>query len=90
MDAAGVEAQNDIVNYKGVLYSFNQKEGIRRFTGSLWNRLPTNVDSHYDRVDMDKPRKIWGDENKLYFNYTDKLDAFNTNATNKTLRSLFK
>lgn len=75
MDAAGVEAQNDIVNYKGVLYSFNQKEGIRRFTGSLWNRLPTNVDSHYDRVDMDRPRKIWGDENKLYFNYTDKLDG---------------
>ena len=75
MDASGVEAQGDIVNYKGIIYSFNEKEGIRRFTGSLWNMLPTNVDSHYDRVDMTKPRKIWGDDNKLYFNYTDKLDG---------------
>lgn len=74
-DASGVEAQGDIVNYKGVVYSFNQKEGIRRFTGSLWNMLPTNVDSHYDRVDMTKPRKLWGDDNKLYFNYVDKLDG---------------
>lgn len=75
VDASGVDAQGDIVNYKGVIYSFNEKEGIRRFTGSLWNMLPTNVDSHYDRVDMTKPRKIWGDDNKLYFNYTDKLDG---------------
>lgn len=74
-DASGVESQGDIVNYKGVVYSFNQKEGIRRFTGSLWNMLPTNVDSHYDRVDMTKPRKLWGDDNKLYFNYVDKLDG---------------
>ena len=74
-DASGVDAQGDIVNYKGVVYSFNEKEGIRRFTGSLWNMLPTNVDSHYDRVDMTKPRKLWGDDNKLYFNYVDKLDG---------------
>lgn len=75
MDASGVDAQGDVVNYKGVVYSFNEKEGIRRYTGSLWNMLPTNVDSHYDRVDMSKPRKLWGDDNKLYFNYTDKLDG---------------
>lgn len=75
MDASGIDAQGDIVNYKGIVYSFNEKEGIRRFTGSLWNMLPTNVDSHYDRVDMTKPRKLWGDDNKLYFNYVDKLDG---------------
>lgn len=74
-DSAGVQSQGDICNYKGVLYSFDEKEGIRRFTGALWNSLPTNVDSHYDRVDMSKPRKIWGYSNKLYFNYTDKLDG---------------
>lgn len=75
MDAAGVDMQGDVVNYKGIIYSFNEKEGIRRFTGGVWNMLPTNVDSHYDRVDMTKPRKIWGDDNKLYFNYVDKLDG---------------
>ncbi len=74
-DSAGVQSQGDICNYKGVLYSFDEKEGIRRFTGSLWNNLPTTIDSHYDRVDMTKPRKIWGFSNKLYFNYTDKLDG---------------
>ena len=74
-DSAGVQSQGDITNYKGVLYSFDEKEGIRRFTGSLWNNLPTTIDSHYDRVDMTKPRKIWGFSNKLYFNYTDKLDG---------------
>lgn len=74
-DSAGVQSQGDICNYKGVIYSFDEKEGIRRFTGALWNKLPTNVDSHYDRVDMNKPRKIWGYANKLYFNYTDKIDG---------------
>ena len=74
-DSAGVQSQGDICNYKGILYSFDEKEGIRRFTGSLWNNLPTTIDSHYDRVDMTKPRKIWGFSNKLYFNYTDKLDG---------------
>ena len=68
-DSAGVQSQGDICNYKGILYSFDEKEGIRRFTGSLWNNLPTTIDSHYDRVDMTKPRKIWGFSNKLYFNY---------------------
>lgn len=75
MDSAGVQAQGDICNYKGVLYSFDEKEGLRRFTGALWNTLPTTVDSHYDRVDMSRPRKIWGFSNKLYFNYYDKLDG---------------
>lgn len=74
-DSAGVRSQGDIVNYKGVVYSFDEKEGIRRFTGSLWNNLPTSIDSHYDRVDMTKPRKMWGFSNKLYFNYTDKIDG---------------
>lgn len=74
MDSAGVQTQGDIVNYKGVLYSFDQKEGIRRYSGAVWSKLPTSVDSHYDRVDMTKPRKIWGYANKLYFNYTDSID----------------
>lgn len=74
MDSAGVLSQGDIVNYKGVLYSFDQKEGIRRYSGAVWSKLPTSVDSHYDRVDMTKPRKIWGYSNKLYFNYTDSID----------------
>lgn len=73
-DSAGVQAQGDICNYKGVLYSFDQKEGLRRFTGAVWNTLPTTVDSHYDRVDMTKPRRVWGYANKLYFNYTDSID----------------
>lgn len=75
MDSAGVQAQGDVVNYKGVLYSFDQKEGIRRYSGAVWSKLPTTVDSHYDRVDMTKPRKIWGYANKLYFNYIDSIDG---------------
>ena len=75
VDSAGVQWQGDACNYKGVIYSFDEKEGIRRFSGATWNRLPTTVDSHYDRVDMDKPRKLWGYANKLYFNYYDKLDG---------------
>ena len=74
-DSAGVQSQGDIVNYKGVIYSFDVKEGIRRFTGALWNRIPTSIDSHYDRVDMTKPRKMWGYANKLYYNYTDAIDG---------------
>lgn len=74
MDSAGVQSQGDIVNYKGVLYSFDQKEGLRRYSGAVWSKLPTSVDSHYDRVDMKQPRKIWGYANKLYFNYTDSID----------------
>lgn len=75
MDSAGVQDQGDAVNYKGVIYSFDQKEGIRRYSGATWQSLPTTVDSHYDRVDMTKPRKIWGYANKLYFNYTDSIDG---------------
>lgn len=73
-DASGVVSQGDIVNYKGTIYSFNEKEGIRQFNGALWRRIPNNIDSHFDRVDMTKPRKIWGFSDKLYFNYTDKID----------------
>lgn len=75
MDSAGVQDQGDAVNYKGVIYSFDQKEGLRRYSGATWQSLPTTVDSHYDRVDMTKPRKIWGYANKLYFNYTDSIDG---------------
>lgn len=75
MDSAGVEAQGDIVNYKGILYSFDRKEGIRRFTGGLWHVIPNSIDSHYDRVDMNKSRKMWGYANKLYYNYTDEIDG---------------
>lgn len=75
VDSAGVQGQGDVVNYKGVIYSFDQKEGIRRYSGATWSRLPTTVDSHYDRVDMTKPRKLWGYANKLYFNYTDSIDG---------------
>jgi hypothetical protein len=75
IDSAGVQAQGDVVNYKGVIYSFDEKEGIRRYSGATWSRLPTTVDSHYDRVDMTKPRKIWGFANKLYFNYIDSIDG---------------
>lgn len=74
-DSAGVLSQGDVVNYKGIIYSFDRKEGIRRFTGSLWHVIPNSIDSHYDRVDMTKPRKMWGYANKLYFNYTDKVDG---------------
>lgn len=74
-DSSGVASQGDICNYKGVIYSFDQDEGIRRFTGSIWNKVPASVGSHFDRVDMDKPRKLWGYANKLYFNYIDKIDG---------------
>lgn len=74
-DSAGVQAQGDVVNYKGIIYSFDQKEGLRRYTGALWNVIPNSIDSHYDRVDMTKPRKLWGYANKLYYNYTDRIDG---------------
>lgn len=75
IDSAGVQDQGDVCNYKGVIYSYDQKEGIRRFSGATWGRLPTTIDSHYDRVDMTKPRKLWGFANKLYFNYIDSIDG---------------
>lgn len=75
VDSGGIQWQGDICNYKGVIYSYDQKEGLRRFSGATWSRLPTTVDSHYDRVDMDRPRKLWGYANKLYFNYYDVKDG---------------
>lgn len=77
MDSAGVASQGDIVNYKGIIYSYDEKEGLRRFTGALWSDVPAMqpVSSHYDRVDMTKPRKMWGFSNKLYYNYYDKVDG---------------
>lgn len=77
MDSAGVRSQGDIVNYKGIIYSYDEKEGLRRFTGALWNDVPAAqpVSSHFDRVDMSKPRKMWGYSNKLYYNYYDKVDG---------------
>ena len=77
MDSAGVQSQGDVVNYKGVIYSYDEKEGLRRFAGSLWNDVPAMqpVSSHFDRVDMSRPRKMWGFSNKLYYNYYDKIDG---------------
>ena len=77
MDSAGVQSQGDIVNYKGIIYSYDEKEGLRRFTGVLWSDVPAMqpVSSHFDRVDMSRPRKMWGFSNKLYYNYYDKVDG---------------
>lgn len=74
IEGAGVQSEGDITNYQGVIYSFDPDEGIRRFTGAVWNAIPSSVKSITDRVDMTKPRKLWGYANKLYFNYTDKMD----------------
>lgn len=74
-DGAGVANQGDIVSYRGIVYSFDPDEGIRRFTGSIWSAIPATVDTHVARVDMTKPRKLWGYAYKLYFNYYDKLDG---------------
>lgn len=74
-DGAGVASAGDIVSYRGIIYSFDPDEGIRRFTGSLWNKIPAALDSHIERVDMTKPRKLWGYAYKLYFNYTDSIDG---------------
>lgn len=75
IDGAGVQTEGDITNYQGVIYSFDPDEGIRRFTGAVWNAIPSSVKSLTDRVDMDKPRKLWGYANKLYFNYYDSIDG---------------
>lgn len=74
-DGGGVQSAGDICNYHGTLYSFDQDEGIRRFNGASWEKIPQSVDSHIERVDMSKPRKLWGYANKLYFNYTDAIDG---------------
>lgn len=75
IDGAGVQSEGDITNYQGIIYSFDPDEGLRRFTGAVWNQIPSSVKSLTDRVDMSKPRKLWGYADKLYFNYTDKLDG---------------
>lgn len=75
-DGAGIVDSGDIVCYRGIIYSFDPDEGIRRFTGALWNKVPGQyIDNLYERVDLDKPRKLWGYAYKLYFNYWDKLDG---------------
>ena len=75
IDGGGVQSPGDITNYQGVIYSFDPDEGIRRFSGAVWNAIPSSVKSLTDRVDMRKPRKLWGYANKLYFNYTDAVDG---------------
>ena len=75
IDGGGVQTPGDITNYQGVIYSFDPDEGIRRFSGAVWNSIPSSVKSLTDRVDMRKPRKMWGYANKLYFNYTDAVDG---------------
>lgn len=75
IDGGGVANEGDICSYHGVMYSFTQDDGIRRYTGSTWNKIPSKIDSHIERVDMSKPRKLWGYANKLYLNYTDKIDG---------------
>lgn len=74
-DGGGVATAGDITSYRGIIYSFDPDEGIRRFTGSIWNKIPASMDSHIERVDMTKPRKLWGYAYKLYFNYTDSVDG---------------
>lgn len=75
IDGGGAQSAGDITNYQGVIYSFDPDEGIRRFSGAVWNALPSSIKSLTDRVAMDKPRKLWGYANKLYFNYTDSVDG---------------
>lgn len=75
-DGAGVATQGDICSYRGHVYSFDPDEGIRRFNGAIWERLPgMNIDTLFERVDMTKPRKLWGYAYKLYFNYVDEIDG---------------
>lgn len=76
-DMGGAMSSGDVVNYQGVVYSFNPETGLRRFNKAAWNDVPGSewVNSHFERVDMSKRRKLWGYANKLYLNYTDKLDG---------------
>ena len=75
IDSGGVSSDGDVCNYDGVIYSFDPDEGIRRFTGAIWQKIPSAIDSITERVDMTKLRKMWGYDHKLYFNYTDKVDG---------------
>lgn len=77
MDGAGAQSQGDVCNFRGVVYAYDPDEGLRYFSGSVWKPIAgtSSVKSLYDRVDMAHPRKLWGYANKLYFNYTDKVDG---------------
>lgn len=75
-DGAGVAAAGDIVSYRGVVYSFDPDEGLRYFAGAVWKKIAgQSIGTLYERVDMTKPRKLWGYAYKLYFNYTDSVDG---------------
>lgn len=75
LDSGGVASSGDVCSYLGVIYSFDPDEGIRRYSGATWQIIPESIDSYYERVDMTKPRKLWGYARKLYFNYIDKVDG---------------
>ena len=77
MDGIGVRSQGDVCTFKGTMYSFDPDEGLRYFTGSVWRTVAgtSDVNNLFSRVDMEKPRKLWGYANKIYFNYTDKTDG---------------
>lgn len=76
-DGIGIQSQGDVCNYKGVIYSFDPVEGIRYYAGAVWKKVAGSgsIDSLFSRVDMSKPRKLWGYSNKLYLNYTDMIDG---------------
>lgn len=74
-EGKGVQSAGDITNYRGIIYAFDPDEGITRYNGSNKNKIPQSVDSSVERVDMTKPRKLWGYANKLYLNYTDEIDG---------------
>lgn len=75
IDGGGVASDGDVCNYRGVVYSFDPDEGIRRYSGAVWQTIPEAIDSYYERVDMEKPRKLWGYAHRIYFNYSDKVDG---------------
>ncbi len=74
-DNTGVESQGDICNYAGTIYQFSSTEGIRRFNGAKWEVVPNSVNRLFRRVDMSKPRKLFGYSNGLYFSYIDSVDG---------------
>lgn len=75
-DGAGVASAGDIVSYRGVVYSFDPDEGLRYFAGAVWKKIAgQSIGTLYERVDMTKPRKLWGYAYKLYFNYYDVEDG---------------
>lgn len=75
-DGAGVAASGDICSYRGIIYSFDPDEGLRYYSGALWKPIAgQHIGSLFERVDMTKPRKLWGYAYKLYFNYYDILDG---------------